>query len=341
MALSEETKREISTAYQRLRDDATKTEKWIEEHIAGYLSVGIRTVRRYKKKVFENPISNHIEDLEGVLTPPLELVEIGGFAQKIESLTSEDFTTRQPKILLLDLETAPNTAYIWAHYEQNALKHLRQWYILAFCAKWIGGETVSKCLPDYEGYQPNTDNDKALVSDLWNLFNQADVIIAHNGDAFDIKKTNARFLIHGFNPPSPYKSIDTKKIARRYFRFNSNKLDDLGNTLGVGRKMKHTGFELWDDCINGDLEAWELMRMYNRQDVLLLERVYERLKPYMTNHPNMAILSEIKNGCPVCSSTNLNKSGFSITATGKKERFQCLDCGAWGVGNHKKVTDIR
>jgi hypothetical protein len=255
--------------------------------------------------------------------------------------TSEDYELRKPKILLFDIETAPNTAFVWGHYEQNVLGYERQWYMLAFCAKWIDGDTISRCLPDYESYKPNTDDDREMITELWNLFNEADVIIGHNLDSFDITKSNARFIVHGLNPPSPYKTIDTKKVARRYFRFNSNKLDDLGNTLGVGRKMKHTGFELWKDCMSGDLEAWEVMRMYNRQDVLLLERVYNKLKVWMVNHPNMAILSEIENGCPVCNSTNLRRDGFSITATGRKERFQCGSCGAWAVGKHKKVTDVR
>ena len=268
-------------------------------------------------------------------------IHTANFTTAPETSSDYEIKKRKPKILFFDIETAPNLAYVWGKYEQNVLDYTSQWYILSFSAKWSDGEVFSRCLPDYVGYKPHTENDRTLVNELWELFNEADVIVGHNGDSFDIKKTQARFVVHNLPPPTPFKTIDTKKLAKRSFNFNSNKLDDLGKTLGVGRKLKHTGFDLWLGCLNGDKESWQTMREYNEQDVLLLERVYLRLRPYATIHPNIAVLSETENGCRNCGHAQLEQKGFSLTATGTNPNYQCLNCGAWSKGRHKKVSEIR
>ena len=196
-------------------------------------------------------------------------------------------------------------------------------------------------LADFKGYKPGSENDKALVKQLWKLFDEADILIAHNGDNFDIKKANARFAYYKLPPPSPYKTIDTLKVARKYFQFTSNKLDDLGNHLGYGRKLAHTGFHLWKGCMNGDLQAWKHMVRYNRRDVELLEKIYLHLRPWISNHPNVSILSDTYNGCPACGSKNVMKMGTDITQTGRVQQYQCRDCKKWSRGKIQKVTDIK
>lgn len=178
-----------------------------------------------------------------------------------------------------------------------------------------------------------------LTTELWKLFNEADILIAHNGDQFDIRKANARFAYYNLPPPSPYKTVDTLKVARKYFNFTSNKLDDLGNYLGYGRKLAHTGFHLWQGCMTGDPKAWKHMIQYNKRDMILLEQIYNHFLPWITNHPNTAILAD-HNGCPNCSSTNLQSRGTGITRSGKHQRYQCKDCGAWSHGPTKQVTKI-
>lgn len=259
----------------------------------------------------------------------------------IEILASEDFELRQPKILLFDIETAPNLSYVWGHYEQNVLAHVTERYMICWAAKWFNGKTTVKALPDYDNYKAGSEDDKQLVIDLWNLFNEADVIIGHNGDSFDIKWANTRFLLHGLEIPAPYKTVDTLKVARRYFKFNSNKLNDLGKTLGVGQKVQHTGFALWQGCLQGDEKSWKMMRRYNRQDVTLLEKVYIKLRPWMTNHPNIAVMSDIEKGCRVCGGTELIKSGWNYTATGRRKDYRCKGCGAHNYGSHEARTKIR
>ena len=249
------------------------------------------------------------------------------------------------KILLFDIETAPNLALVWGHYEQNVLAYEREWYMMSFSAKWLDKKKmITKGLPDYKTYKKNPENDKELVKELWELFDEADIIIAHNGDKFDIKKANARFVNHKMLPPSPYKTIDTLKVARRYFSFNSNKLTDLGVHLGLGKKIDTGGFQLWRDCMAGKMTAWKKMLDYNKQDVVLLEKIYLELRNWMTNHPNLGLFVE-NNVCPNCANTQLQKRGFGYTRVSKYQRYQCVGdkgCGAWSRGKPIRTNvDVR
>lgn len=240
------------------------------------------------------------------------------------------------KILIYDLETFPNIAYVWGKYEQDVIEYIEEGHLLSWSAKWLEGKIVTKGLDDYQGYKSGSRDDKALVKDLHDLFNQADVLIAHNGDQFDIRKANERFLHYGFPPPEPYKTIDTKKVAKKYFYFNSNSLNELGKHLGLGEKVKHPGFQLWLDCKAGLPTAWKLMKKYNKQDVILLEKIYLKLRAWDKSHPNLSSLAE-KAVCPKCASSHLQSRGFAITRAGKYRQFQCTNCGSWGrfIGNER------
>lgn len=205
--------------------------------------------------------------------------------------------------------------------------------MLSFAVKWLDEKnTKVYTLADFKGYKKDKTNDRLLVKKLWEYLSEADVVIGHNGDGFDIKKSNARFIYHSFMPPAPNKTIDTLKVARRHFKFTSNKLDNLGNILGVGRKVAHEGKHLWLSCMNGDMKAWKTMAKYNKQDVVLLEKVYLKLRPYMTSHPDRNVVDGTKGKCPACGSDKMQKRGYSITTTRKYQRLQCQDCGRWHKG---------
>lgn len=235
------------------------------------------------------------------------------------------------KILFFDIETFSNLGYIWGKYEQNVIEYEREWYMLCFAYKWLGESKVSAySLPDFKNYRKDKYNDKELVTKLWELFNEADIVVAHNGDQFDIRMANARFAFHGLLPPAPYKTVDTKKVAKRYFRFNSNKLDDLGNYFGLGRKIDTGGFELWLGCVNNDPVSWYKMVKYNKQDIALLEKIYNRLLPWIVNHPLRTMTDPNDHICKNCSGTHMTKQGYKMTRTGKKQQWKCEDCGAWG-----------
>lgn len=237
-----------------------------------------------------------------------------------------------PKILFIDIETAPIIMAAWTMFEANAVWIERDTYIMCVAARWgANGRTRTYALPDYPAYKRDRHNDKSLCGDLFKMLDEADVVVAHNGDAFDIKKINSRLAVHGFKPPSPFKSVDTLKVARRAFKFDSNKLDNIGRYLGKGQKMPHTGAKLWRDCVNGDPKAWRKMCRYNARDVKLLVDVYEEIKPWAANHPDLRAYDG-RIGCPKCRSINVQRRGFAVCATHKYERFQCLSCGGWHKG---------
>jgi DNA polymerase elongation subunit (family B) len=242
-----------------------------------------------------------------------------------------------PKIAFLDIETAPALGYYFDLWKEGNIVSVKSdWYMLSFCVKWLGSKrSKTHCLCDYPRYKRDMEDDKDLVKELWKVFEQADIIIAHNGDRFDIRKANARFIAHGLKSPRPYLTVDTLKIARRFFKFDSNRLDSLGAYLKVGRKLPHTGAHLWLRCMGGDLKAWRIMRRYNAQDVELLERVYTKLRGWAKNHPNLNLITE-RGACPTCQSYNVRPNGWKMLRTKKYQQFRCNDCGAWHHKDYPK-----
>lgn len=238
------------------------------------------------------------------------------------------------KVLLLDIETAPILAYVWGAYDQNIIQVHTHWYILSFSYKWVGEEDiVVRALPDYKGYNRNKTNDKKLVTDLWKLLNEADVVVAHNGDAFDVKKSNVRFIANGLPPPTPYQTVDTLKLAKRHFRFDQNNLNALGQIFELGKKQK-TDFSLWKGCMDGDPSAWKRMKSYNANDIVLLEQIYLKFRPWAKSHPNLNLLTRRPDAesCPHCLSSNVQRRGFSYAKVRIRQRYRCNDCGAWYSG---------
>ena len=247
-----------------------------------------------------------------------------------------------PRTLLFDIETAPLVSYTWGIWEQDVVEVKEEWYMLTFAYKWLGEKkTHVVSLPDFKLYKKEPKNDRELVNKLWELFDEADILIAHNGDAFDIKKAQARFIQHELAPPTPFKSIDTKKVAKRYFKFDSNKLDHLGQYFNLGRKMKHEGFSLWLGCMANNPKSWKKMCDYNIQDVVLLEKIYLKMLPYMDNHPNVGLMQGNKIACPNCGSKETQKRGFGFNRTGKYQRYQCMDCGAWSKSGITSNSQLR
>ena len=248
------------------------------------------------------------------------------------------------KVLVFDIETAPTLGYVWGLWEQNVgLNQIKSnWYILCWAAKWLGEKGVmTSALPDFPLYKRDKENDREVVTALWKLLDEADVVVTQNGDSFDIKKSNSRFIQHGLLPPTPYKTVDTLKVAKKYFKFDSNKLEYLGTALGVGRKLETGGFELWKGCMAGDPKSWRQMVRYNIQDILLTEDVYFKMRPWMTNHPNFNLLIGSVYNCPNCASNRTQKRGYAHTRASTQQRYQCLDCGAWSQGSIKGTGVIK
>jgi len=243
------------------------------------------------------------------------------------------------KILVLDIETAPKIAYVWRFFKENiSAKQVKEHgHIMSFSAKWLGGDEIF--------YEENRkDNDRLIVEKMCHLLDEADMIIAHNGERFDMKQIRARAVVHGIKPPSPVKVIDTLLIAKREFAFPSNSLEYLTTVMGCktkkGGHKKFPGFELWLECLRGNEEAWSEMREYNIIDVLALEELYIKLRPYDTKHPNLAVYAENKEEpvCPKCGGIHVQWRGYAYTSVGKYHRYQCNDCGGWGRGRYSLLA---
>ena len=229
------------------------------------------------------------------------------------------------RILLIDIETAPNTAHVWGLWQQNvSIKQLMESsYTLCWAAKWLGNSKVI-----FNSVYKSSEED--MLGELWHLLNDADVVIHYNGSKFDIPTINKEFLLKGYTPPSPYKQIDLLKITRRTFKFPSNKLDYVCHALGLGEKVPHIGHELWVKCMGNDPASWRQMEKYNKGDVVLLEKLYNELLPWITTHPNYALYTNSDRPiCTNCGSAHLQSRGTAFTGTQRYRRFQCVDCSTW------------
>jgi uncharacterized protein YprB with RNaseH-like and TPR domain len=234
------------------------------------------------------------------------------------------------KILFLDIETSPMTAHTWGLWKQNiAINQIvDSTEMMCFGARWYGEKRVNFKSVHHHG--------KAEMLDtLHSMMDEADVVIGWNSKSFDSKHIRREFIENGYLPPSPWKDLDLMLAVKSQFRFPSNKLDYVAQTLGVGQKVKHSGFDLWIQCMAGNDKAWAEMKKYQIQDVDLLVDLYEKLKPWIPNHPSVALYDGIHDGCVACGSENLQRRGEARTIAGTYQRFQCQDCGKWLRGSVK------
>lgn len=256
---------------------------------------------------------------------------------------SKQTNANGPRIVTLDIETAPLQSYHWGLWDQNiGLEQIAvEWTILSFSAKWLGEKKVFYKDTGGRGVDKVRD-DKALLEELWNILNEADIVIAQNGQAFDIKKINARMIMAGMKPYSPIKIVDTMLVSKKHFSFTSNKLAWLSGHLTTAKKSEHKlfpGFELWAECMKDNAKAWAEMKKYNCIDTVATEELYLKLRPWVEGHPNVAIYSEMEEMlCPKCNSDKVQKRGKAFTQTGEYHRFQCQDCGGWSRSRYTLNT---
>lgn len=235
------------------------------------------------------------------------------------------------KVLVFDIETLPGWKRFWQLGEEDWTIEsiITDWVVLSYSYKWLfEGESFSSVLTPDEAVGRD---DFRLVKEIWKLFDDADIIIAHNGDKFDIAKMNVRFLYYDMLPPAPYLTVDTRIAAKKGFNFTSNSLAFLAEYLGLPAKKK-TDYELWVRCEKGEPDALEYMRKYNEQDIFTLEDVYIRLRPWI-KHPNMGlyVVTDKKIPlCPHCGHDDLEWGYTHRTPARVYEAFRCNNCGAVG-----------
>lgn len=230
--------------------------------------------------------------------------------------------------ILIDIETAPTSAFVWGMWKQN-INHdmiIERGYIMCGTVKILGEDEIYY-------YDNRFENDYEVTANLIKWLDKADVVIAHNARKFDVPLIRARALVHNIKPPSPYKILDTLAVARKEFRFSRNTLKNLAEELKCSPKDTHKkfpGFLLWKECMKDNEDAWDEMKLYNIEDVLVLEEVYLKLRPWDSRHPNIAVDDDEElMRCPKCNSSNVSKRGFFTTNVGKYQRYKCNSCHGW------------
>ena len=242
------------------------------------------------------------------------------------------------RILLIDIETRPHMGYFWDLWNQNInLAALRETTTtLCFVAKWLDE-------PEVIFHSDHHDGHEAMVRRAWALMNAADVVCHYNGNRFDTPHLQREFVQMHLPPPAPFKQIDLLKVVKKNFKFASNKLAFVAPALGLEDKEETGGYQLWFDCMEGDPQAWETMRRYNTQDVLLLEQLYHRLRSWIPGHPSHGAFNGT-DVCPTCGSADLQPNGLAYLRTGQYPRFKCGNCGRYSRSNKRcgatSITDV-
>jgi hypothetical protein len=254
--------------------------------------------------------------------------------KRLRSSIEDEPEVVAPKVLLFDIETSPMIVTVWGLYKQR-IPHtnvIKDWNIISWAGKWLNhSEVFGDVLTPEEAI---SGDDNRILNSIWEKFDEADIVIAHNGDNFDIKKLNTRWLLNGFYQPSKYRSIDTYKVSSGQFSFSSNKLDYIATLTQNKQKIK-TDYDLWKRCMKGNKEALDEMFTYNKKDVVLLEDVYMVLRPWIKSHPNLGLYMETdENVCPHCGGTDLSYDGHYYTTTAGK--FATIRCKCGAISRQKK-----
>lgn len=229
------------------------------------------------------------------------------------------------KRLFFDIETSPNIVYSWRIGYNLSITPDNIIYerkIICISYKWENEDTI------YSLKWDENQCDKQMLIDFVNVANQADELIAHNGDKFDIKWIRTRCIFHRVPILPNYRTLDTLKKAKSGFNFNSNKLDYIAKFLGVGAKIPHSGFDMWVKVMKGDSEAMEEMQTYCNNDIVVLEDVFLTMLNYMKTNTHVGVLNNnLKYSCPSCGSEYPNLLKNNVTAMGTIKRLmQCADC---------------
>lgn len=257
--------------------------------------------------------------------------------RKTQESTVRDFLTKVRirtkntalKILFWDIETSPNFSAHWGFWKQNVGKGstIRKAGLVSHAWAWGDGETHVSILTPKEAVKNDYER---LVREAWSLLDNADIVVAHNGKRFDIRKINAEFIKLGLPPPSPYKVYDTLRVAKKHFYFDRNDLDSLCETLNIPfRKVSNEGMPLWVKCCMGEEGALNKMAEYNEGDIPTLRALFRKLLPWDNQGINFALIEQEMNGCPHCGADSLEFTGkFVYTPSRKYDLYKCSGCGA-------------
>ena len=238
---------------------------------------------------------------------------------------------KTPRILLYDIETSLQTVSVFGLKYNDFIDPdsiLTERHVISVCYKWLGENKVHaiSLLDDAKRFNKDPHDDGHVLETFHKVLSEADVLVGHNSDKFDLPYLKTRMLFHKLPTLPPISSIDTYKVAKQQLLFNSNRLDYLGKFLGFGGK-KPTSKGLWMRVLHGDKAAIREMVAYNVQDVLLLEKIFNALRPFVSNHVNRELFGAV--GCPRCGSSKVQSRGVHRAITKIYRRWQCQSCSGW------------
>ena len=249
------------------------------------------------------------------------------------------FKRSGPKILVFDTETAAATALTFGRFKVNLSQDNildNGGWILCACWRWLGEYETHRIhlTPD----EVLTKDDSRIVAKLFELYEEADAVLAHNSQGFDHKVVQTRAIANGFPPLPQVKVLDTLQLVKKYLKLPSNRLDAIGEFFGLGRKISTGGISLWRKVQEGDVQAMEDMVTYCEQDVDLLYDVYMRTRQLgrAGSDFNAALyFDDDLVRCRVCGSSDVESTGRTTeTSLNVFEEIRCNDCGA--VHRHRK-----
>lgn len=232
------------------------------------------------------------------------------------------------KILVVDIEWSPATAYVWKMWDENIspAQLIDAGGLLCFAAHWVGTK-------EYIFMSDWKHGKYAMACKLREILDEANAVVTYNGNRYDLPKIRGHLMLQGLKPFAPPTSIDLFKTVKS-LGFVMNRLAYIAPLLGVGEKMKHEGFQLWRSVLEGDEKAQMRMERYCTQDVRVTARLYNHILPFIDNHPH---LEDNKGACGACGSDHIQSRGFRRTKFFKVQRLQCQECGSWSTGTRKKV----
>lgn len=278
--------------------------------------------------------------------------------------------TDGPSMLYYDIETTPQLSYQWGSgkYDTRPLKVVKPRYVASvvygwepptgepFEKHWVSLDQNPKFKPDYPWSKPRKGIDNWVTGELWHLFDQADITIAHNGKKFDTKRTNARLIVAGVPPYNPQYQIDTLLEYRKLAAFPSNSLAELARELGLEGKYHHSGLDMWWGCMEGDPYWWSEMKKYNLQDVETLRQVYLKIAAWTNPVSNATAYLSQQSGKPItCTIPGCINPTAGVIGRGPRppsaaglvyQRWQCKGCGGYSQSRYadreySKTTDRR
>lgn len=247
-----------------------------------------------------------------------------------------------PRVLVADIETFPILAHVWGLFKQNiSLAQIAQdWSLMSFACKWL--EQPEVFYLDTRG-QRDVRDDSLMCEALWHILSNTDMVIAHNGQRFDLPKIKARMAKHGMSPIAPVTVIDTLNLNRTAFGFTSQKLEYTANHFASAQKDDHAefpGWAMWLEILKGNMRAFKSCEKYNIRDVTSNEEMYLSLRGWYSGAPNMGPYLSVEEGehtCPTCGSTDVNEEGTRKTQVGIYRRYSCNGCGGWSRGRYLVV----